>query len=67
MTRSGYPLARRTVIKGIGAGMAAAGMTGAMPSQAATMADGSPDMDGADHDLEALSAFDVPAFLRREG
>ena len=40
MTRSEYPLARRTVIKGIGAGMAAAGMTGAMPSQAATM-DGS--------------------------
>ena len=35
-----YPLARRTVIKGIGAGMAAAGLTGAMRAQAATM-DGS--------------------------
>jgi hypothetical protein len=35
-----YPLARRTVIKGIGAGMAAAGLTGALRAQAATM-DGS--------------------------
>jgi pimeloyl-ACP methyl ester carboxylesterase len=40
LIRFEYPLARRTVIKSIGAGMAAAGMTGAMPSQAAT-ADGS--------------------------
>jgi len=39
----------------------------AFPSQAPIMADGSPDMDGADVDIEALSAFDVPAFLRREG
>jgi hypothetical protein len=31
------------------------------------MADGSHDLDGPDLDLEALSAFDVPAFLRREG
>ena len=33
----------------------------------AAMADGSPAMDTADLDLESLSAFDVPAFLRREG
>ena len=42
-------------------------LAAAAPPPAATMADGSPDMDGADLDLEALSAFDVPAFLRREG
>ena len=35
MTHSGHPLARRTVIKGIGAGVAA-GAIGAMPAQAAT-------------------------------
>ncbi len=34
MTDSSHPLPRRTVIKGIGVGMAA-GMTGAMPVQAA--------------------------------
>ena len=42
-------------------------LAAAAPPPAATMADGSADMDGADLDLEALSAFDVPAFLRREG
>jgi len=33
----------------------------------AAMADGSPAQDEGGLDLEALSAFDVPAFLRREG
>jgi cell division protein FtsZ len=42
-------------------------LAAAAPPQVAVMADGSPGRDGADHDLEALSAFDVPAFLRREG
>ena len=42
-------------------------LAAAAPSPAAMMADGSPDTDSADLDLEALSAFDVPAFLRREG
>ncbi len=42
-------------------------LAAAAPPPAATMADGSPEMGGADLDLEALSAFDVPAFLRREG
>ena len=41
--------------------LAAAGPSPAM------MVEGSPAMDGGDLDLEALSAFDVPAFLRREG
>ena len=35
MTHSEYPLARRTLIKGIGAGVAA-GMAGATPAHAAT-------------------------------
>jgi len=42
-------------------------LAAATPPSAAILADGSRDMDGADLDLEALSAFDVPAFLRREG
>ena len=42
-------------------------LAAAAPLPAAILADGSPDMDGADLDLDALSAFDVPAFLRREG
>jgi cell division protein FtsZ len=42
-------------------------LAAAAPSPAAVMADGSHDLDGPDLDLEALSAFDVPAFLRREG
>jgi len=40
-------------------------LAAAAPSPVAM--DGSPDTDSADLDLEALSAFDVPAFLRREG
>jgi cell division protein FtsZ len=39
----------------------------AVIAPASTMADGSPAMDTAELDLESLSAFDVPAFLRREG
>src|SRR5258708_1541169 len=39
MTHSGHPLARRTVIKGIGAGVAA-GAIGAMPAQAAVPGEG---------------------------
>jgi cell division protein FtsZ len=42
-------------------------LAAAATAPAATMADGSPDRHGADLDLEAVSAFDVPAFLRREG
>jgi cell division protein FtsZ len=37
------------------------------PAPAAMMADGSHETNAGDLDLEALSAFDVPAFLRREG
>ena len=42
-------------------------LAAASTAPGAAMADGSPAQDADELDLEALSAFDVPAFLRREG
>jgi pimeloyl-ACP methyl ester carboxylesterase len=64
MTQLGHPLARRTVIKGLGAGVAAAGITGAMPSQAATM-DGSEAGDIWSSEYWARKG-DVPLWMYRK-